>query len=117
MKPFLSCLILCFALTGQAFGQEYTITHYCACVICCGSQAQGLTASGKQVKSGMVACNHLPFGTKVKIAGKVYTVEDRGSKRYFGTFKDIHRHIDIYIPDHVQALKLGILKRYVEVLK
>lgn len=41
---------------GEAlYTLEVEVTHYCACAKCCGSNAQGLTASGKQAAVGMVA--------------------------------------------------------------
>jgi 3D (Asp-Asp-Asp) domain-containing protein len=87
----------------------YKITAYCACKKCCGEQAQGLTASGKKVKVGMVACNHLAFGTKVKVSGLgKYVVEDRGSKKYFGTRANKVRHLDVYMVDHHEALHFGV---------
>ena len=55
----------------------------------------GLTASGKNVSYGMVANNHLPFGTKIQLEGLgVFTVEDRGSKTHF---KDPNK-LDVFIP-------------------
>jgi hypothetical protein len=39
-------------------------------------------ASGKRVYEGAVANNCHPFGTKIKVNGKTYTVEDRMNKRY-----------------------------------
>lgn len=65
----------------QAPGEvDYTmrveVTHYCACAKCCGKNANGMTASGKQAAPGMVAMSsHYPFGTKLSINGVVYTVE------------------------------------------
>ena len=47
--------------------------------------------------------SHYPFGTKVMIDGIIYTVEDRGGS---GIENDLHR-IDIYVPDHNEALRLG----------
>lgn len=39
---------------GEAlYTLEVEVTHYCACAKCCGSNAQGLTASGKQAAVGM----------------------------------------------------------------
>lgn len=65
---------------GEAlYTLEVEVTHYCACAKCCGSNAQGLTASGKQAAVGMVAMSsHYPFGTQIMINGTMYTVEDRG---------------------------------------
>ena len=58
---------------------EVDVTHYCACSKCCGENASGITASGKQVEVGMVAMSsYYPFGTQIMINGTMYTVEDRG---------------------------------------
>lgn len=86
---------------------EVDVTHYCACSKCCGSNSDGLTASGKRVATGMVAMSsHYPFGTQIMINGTLYTVEDRGGA---GIENDIHR-VDIYVPDHNQALRMGRYK-------
>lgn len=95
---------------------NYVITHYCSCKVCCGKNAKGLTASGKAVKEGMIACNHLSFGAKVLIKGKIYIVEDRGAKRYFGDFKHIKRHVDIYVSNHEEAKKKGVYRTEVTIL-
>ena len=91
--------------TGEAlYTLEVEVTHYCACAKCCGSNAQGLTASGKQAAVGMVAMSsHYPFGTQIMINGTMYTVEDRGGS---GIENNIHR-VDIYVPDHQKALRMG----------
>lgn len=86
---------------------EVEVTHYCACAKCCGSNSDGITASGKRVSKGMVAMSsHYPFGTQIMINGTMYTVEDRGGS---GIENDIHR-VDIFVPDHNEALRLGRYK-------
>lgn len=96
-------------VSDTAYGEplytiEVNVTHYCACTKCCGSNASGMTASGKQVAQGMVAMSsHYPFGTQIMINGTMYTVEDRGAS---GIENDIHR-VDIYVPDHNLALRMG----------
>lgn len=92
-------------ITGEPmYTLEIDVTHYCACSLCCGENAAGITASGKPVAEGMVAMSsYYPFGTKIEINGVMYTVEDRGGS---GIENDIHR-VDIYVPDHQQALRLG----------
>ena len=92
-------------ITGEPmYTLEVDVTHYCACSLCCGKNAAGITASGKPVAEGMVAMSsYYPFGTKIEINGVMYTVEDRGGS---GIENDIHR-VDIYVPDHQQALRLG----------
>lgn len=93
---------------------EVEVTHYCACKKCCGENAQGITASGKKVARGMVAMSsHYPFGTQIKINGVMYTVEDRGGSEIEN---DISR-VDIYVPDHQEALRLGRYKTKAEIYR
>lgn len=96
------------SLTGSALSTlEVDVTHYCACSKCCGSYADGYTASGKKATRGMVAMSsHYPFGTQIMINGTMYTVEDRGGS---GIENNIHR-VDIFVPDHNEALRLGRFK-------
>lgn len=91
--------------TGEAlYTIEVDVTHYCACEKCCGENADGITASGKQARRGMVAMSsYYPFGTQIMINGTLYTVEDRGGA---GIENNIHR-VDIFVPDHNEALRLG----------
>lgn len=93
---------------------EVDVTHYCACTLCCGENAAGITASGKRVSQGMVAMSsHYPFGTQIKINGVLYIVEDRGGS---GIENDIHR-VDIYVPDHNEALRLGRFKTTAQIYR
>lgn len=93
---------------------EVDVTHYCACTLCCGENAAGITASGKRVSQGMVAMSsHYPFGTQIKINGVMYTVEDRGGS---GIENDISR-VDIYVPDHNEALRLGRFKTTAQIYR
>lgn len=95
--------------SGSAYGEplytlEVDVTHYCACTKCCGPNAQGITASGKQVATGMVAMSsYYPFGTLIEINGVMYTVEDRGGSG----IENSRSRVDIYVPDHNEALRLG----------
>lgn len=83
---------------------EVDVTHYCACTKCCGPNANGITASGKQVATGMVAMSsYYPFGTLIEINGVMYTVEDRGGSG----IENGRSRVDIYVPDHNEALRLG----------
>ena len=94
---------------SSAYGEplyalEVNVTHYCACTKCCGPNAKGITASGKNVAVGMVAMSsYYPFGTQIMINGIMYTVEDRGGS---GIENDIGR-VDIFVPDHNEALRMG----------
>ena len=95
---------------------KWKITAYCACKKCCGPLAKGITASQKKVKSGMVACNWLKFGTRVNIIGLgIFTVEDRGAKSLFGDKNNHIKHIDVYLPDHSAAVNFGIKWKEVQI--
>ena len=58
-------------------------------------------ANGKRVHERAVANNCHPFGTKVLINGKIYTVEDRMNKRYSCS------HWDVFMWDKQEAIKFG----------
>lgn len=107
------------AVTDEPYGTplyslEVDVTHYCACTKCCGENAMGITASGKAVDRGMVAMSsYYPFGTLIMINGTMYTVEDRGGRNIEN---DISR-VDIYIPDHQEALRLGRYQTTAEIYR
>lgn len=94
---------------SSAYGEplyslQVNVTHYCACPICCGSNSDGYTASGKRATVGMVAMSsYYPFGTQIMINGIMYTVEDRGGS---GIENNIGR-VDVFVPDHNEALRMG----------
>lgn len=88
----------------------YKITAYCGCTSCCG-KSDGITASGTKAKEGRTIAadtSVLPFGTKVVINGKTYTVEDRG-----GAING--NRIDVYFKSHSDALRWGV--KYLKVYK
>jgi 3D (Asp-Asp-Asp) domain-containing protein len=84
------------------------VTAYCACKKCCGPNAIGLTASGKDVTYNdgrFVAADTsvLPFGTKLVIPGyteKPVEVIDRGS-----AIKG--NKLDVFFASHEDALHWG----------
>ena len=85
------------------------VTAYCPCTKCCGENAQGITASGRDVSynnSQFVAADTtiLPFNTKLIIPGyhngATVPVIDRG-----GAIKG-HK-LDLYFPTHEEALEWG----------
>ena len=88
----------------------YKVTAYCACSKCCGSHANGYTASGTKATAGrtIAAPSNFAFGTKLIINGKEYVVEDRG-----GAIKG--NRIDMYVDSHAQALAWGVKYLPVEV--
>ncbi len=73
-----------------------------------------ITANGTYVRDGIVACNFLPFGTQIRFpdafGDKVFTVTDRMNKRH-------NDKIDIWMTSRDAAIKFGVKKLAVEVLK
>ena len=85
------------------------VTAYCPCTKCCGENAQGITASGRDVSynnSRFVAADTsvLPFHTKLQIpgyaSGRAVPVLDRG-----GAIKG--NKLDVFFPTHAEALRWG----------
>lgn len=69
-----------------------------------------ITASGKVVGPGMVACPYkYKFGTRVMILGKIYTCEDRMSRKYPDRF-------DIFVGSKQEAYNFGIKTLTVKIL-
>ena len=59
------------------------------------SKYGNITATGKTLQNGMIANNHLDFGTNVYIEGEgMKVVEDRGSLKYFSTVAAC----DVFVP-------------------
>lgn len=71
------------------------------------------TASGIQVKDGIVANNMLPFGTEIKIpeyfGEKVFVVEDRMNTRK-GSY-----WVDVWFETTEEAKDFGIKEAYIEI--
>lgn len=91
-------------LIKEAHAKTITViaTSYCACKICCGSAAKGITATGVKVRVGMIAVDPkiIPLHAKVTIDKKVYYAKDTGS-----AIKG--KRIDIFMPTHEEAKKFG----------
>ncbi len=72
-----------------------------------------ITANGKRVKEGIVACNFLTFGTKVRFpelyGSQLFSVEDRMAR------KNDHK-IDIWLPSRDNAKQFGVQRLKVEIL-
>ena len=117
----IKALFITFLVASFWFGYnsetKWRVTAYCSCEKCCGRFSDGYFASGKLCYVGAVANNWLPFGTKVVIDGITYVVEDRGSKKYFGTKKEKRKAIDIYFEDHQEAKNFGVQYLKVKVVK
>jgi len=74
-----------------------------------------ITASGKQVKDGIVANNGLPLGTKIRMpelyGDKIFVVEDRMS------WQKSNYHFDVWFSSYWEAKNFGAKRTYIEVLK
>jgi len=74
-----------------------------------------ITASNTLVRDGIIANNHLPFGTKIRMpeiyGNKIFIVEDRMNKRK-GDY-----HVDIWLPSYNEAKEFGAKQTYIEVLE
>ena len=93
--------------------EQYIITAYCSCAICCG-KTDGITASGVKAIQGVTVAadtSKLPFGTKIYIDGVgERIVQDRG-----GAIKG--NRIDLYFDSHQSALNFGRQTKKVTILK
>ena len=90
---------------GNSYVQTVRITHYSS-----EETGSNITASGAVARTNhTIASNTLPFGTKVKINGIIYTVEDTGDMEGNG--------IDIYVNDSEEAYNRGTHIVDVEVYK
>ncbi len=73
-----------------------------------------ITASGTDVRDGVVACNFLRFGTRVRFphlyGDKIFVVEDRMA------LKNSHK-VDIWFSSRSQAKEFGVKTLKVEVLE
>jgi len=94
--------------------QTFIATAYCPCPLCCGSNADGITACGDKAREGVTVAADweiLPEGTIIEIEGIGYRlVQDTGS-----LIKG-HR-IDIYFDSHEEALEFGVQEVKVRVVK
>ena len=93
----------------------WQVTAYCSCAKCNGSWGNK-TASGVKPNSKTVACNFLPFGTKLKINGETYIVQDRGNTKKFGTKENPIFHVDIHKNSHKEATDCGVKYYKVDVI-
>ena len=84
------------------------ITAYNPTVAQCDSTPD-IMASGKKVYEGAIANNCLPFGTKVEIDNRTYTVEDRMNNRYGCNY------FDIFIWSSKEAVEWGRKTKEVEI--
>lgn len=83
------------------------ITFYCPCSDCCGEWAGGPTASGVMPTADHTVAADLPFGTRLRIDGQEYVVEDRGVSGMA---------VDIFVDSHDEALRRGMLEEDVFII-
>ena len=73
-----------------------------------------ITASGTRTRDGIVACNFLPFGTRVRIpelfGERIFTVEDRMARRKSD-------YVDVWVPERETALVLGKTRTIIEIIE
>ncbi|MDT8900958.1 3D domain-containing protein [Anaeroselena agilis] len=86
-----------------------TVTAYTSSIEECGKD-DGITASGLPAEDGMVACDDLPFGTRVVIEGRHYVVADRFGGGY-------QRRFDIWMPSRADAYRFGRKQVEVQVIE
>lgn len=93
-----------------SYQKKVICTAYTASVRECGKD-DAITASGTHATEGRtIACDFLKFGTKVKIDGIIYYVEDRFGGNY-------QNKIDIYMNDVNKAWKFGKQTKVVTIYK
>ena len=101
--------------------ETYTVTAYCSCSKCCGVWATKrgdgpvIGAYGVELTPWYSVAAPLPYGTKLKIDGMTYEVQDTTASwivdRYAG------RIIDIYMGDsHEEAKAWGKVELEVEIV-
>lgn len=93
---------------------KFKITHYCACTKCCGKNAKGITASGKKVEENKT----IAVDPKVIKLGSTVYIDGYGLMEAQDTGSAIKGNIiDVYIPDHNKALKLGVTYKDVYIVE
>jgi 3D (Asp-Asp-Asp) domain-containing protein len=104
------------AAPNQSTILKMRITAYCPCEKCCGSYADGITASGHKIENGdtfVAADRRYKLGTEMLIPGynnsSKVKVLDRG-----GAIKG--NRLDVFFNTHQQALEWGVRYLDVEVL-
>lgn len=96
------------AQTEVSYGM-FEVTGYCPCEICTGNNHLTYSETVPKAKHTVAADLRIfPLGTKLKIDGTIYTVEDIGA-----AIKN--NKIDIFYDDHQEALESG--RRYIEVFR
>lgn len=88
---------------------RWKLTAYCPLECCNGKGRAWTTASGAPMVIGeTVATARLPYGTKLKVNGKIYTVADRGTP--YGTLDILHESDAACFEFGVQHAEVFILR-------
>lgn len=101
---------------------EYRITAYCPCEICCGEWANKRTkgivlgAYGVELEPGVSIAAPFPAGTKLYIDGiGEYTVQDKLATWVVEKYDS--KVIDIYFESHEDAKAFGLQHKEVFIMK
>lgn len=97
---------------------EFTATFYCPCAQCCGTYADGITATGTAAEEGRTVAvdpSVIPYGTELLVYfedGRIgrYVAEDCGGWIRWN-------RIDVYCDSHDAALRLGVQEASVYVVE
>lgn len=89
---------------------DFTVTHYCACEICCG-KTDGITATGTVATEGRTVAvdpEVIPYGSEIAVYypdGRIgyYIAEDCGA-----AIKG--NRLDVYMDSHEAATAAGIIR-------
>ena len=89
--------------------QRIVVTGYCSCPLCCGPNANGVTASGTKAQLGTMSADPaiFPFGTQLNVPGYGDGVVEDTGPRVKGY------HIDVWFPSHAAAKAWGTREMYV----
>ncbi|GJQ58624.1 MAG: hypothetical protein D8M57_12525 [Candidatus Scalindua sp. AMX11] len=108
-------LLLSLFSINIAGADEFTLTAYCSCEKCCDKDPSdmwyGITAIGVEARWGTVAVDKtvIKLGSALVVEGfpcTIFRAEDVG-----GAIGG--KHIDIWFPNHRDALEFGVQKREV----
>ncbi|PIQ74992.1 MAG: hypothetical protein CO001_00800 [Candidatus Portnoybacteria bacterium CG_4_8_14_3_um_filter_40_10] len=104
---------LIVSIPSNSSKQKVTVTAYSSTPDQTDS-SPFITAKGTQVRDGIVACNFLKFGTKIKLpeiyGDKIFVVEDRMA------IYNSHK-IDVWMETRAEAIQFGIKHLTVEILE
>lgn len=96
---------------------EFTISHYCACVKCCGKD-DGITATGTQATEGRTVAvdpSVIQYGSQVIVYYEDGSMESYIAEDCGGSIKG--NRLDVFMESHQAALEAGMKSGsvYVEV--